>query len=858
MFCFVFFRSNGINGKTKPVKTEGKFISQIKKNLSQGRDLEGDQENSLTGKKPAKNTEKSKTSSGSVFSRLSEPTISSAKKSVKPVETAKPNSIKGGKTSVGKDSPKAPAPKENTVTKKQPPPVSERPKKSQSKEEVVENKESSKDLESKPKQQDTKEEEALKKDSECPIVEEVEHIEYPEILEFNKELLQEEGRRAAQKEETEQRLDSDSLNANNSSRLRKISEDSGDSSSGSYLNLKQKFFDNQETTFCTLDINSEMATAAVAPQEEDGILPNPTERIVISENKVKYINTNYKKVSAKMYDYRCDIKLKVGDQNFKAHRDVLSEASDYFSAMFSHNMKEKGQDEIELKDISPKGFSAMLDYFYHGHVTLEPSKVEEVIEGARFFHVDWLLEVCCEFLIQHLSLDNYNAVMEITDKYYLGDLRWDIFRFIGQNIAELTQQESFFENLSLELLLQFLMENIYSEASEFYLLDVVLRWVKTDEKNRKEHLLSLLRQIRFHTMETEELEALAPEVLEFPEIRDIVEDAMNYSLNIMGQCLKYGDMYKQRGARPVITILSFTNDGNILVYRDPSKCGLFVEELGPCGLDTASYQAMSQAKIGNFLYAAGGYDDMYCTVGRVFMFDPKYRGWTEVASMNEPRVSFAMCNSENRLFAVGGVNHTMNEESKEESEQVLASVEMYKPEDNTWTNLQPMPIKSSDQAAVFVNGCLYVTGGISAEPEDPVPLESTWCLKVDGSEGWVPKANMINGRQGHSITAVGGKLYALGGYTAKEDRITFTEQLNCEVFDLETGQWTEIAPTPEAFGHLLPYSAALFDKVFLMGGIDNNVNLYIYDPESDTWEEADVIGPNVQKLAILDVAYPYT
>lgn len=187
MFCFVFSRSNGINGKTKPVKTEGKFISQIKKNLSQGRDSEGDQEDSLTGKKPTKNTEKSKTSSGSVFSRLSEPTISSAKKSVKPVETAKPNSIKGGKTSVGKDSPKVPAPKENTATKKQPPPVLEKPKKSQSKEEVVEKKESSKDLENKPKQQYTREEEALKKDSENPIVEEVEHIEYPEILEFNKE-----------------------------------------------------------------------------------------------------------------------------------------------------------------------------------------------------------------------------------------------------------------------------------------------------------------------------------------------------------------------------------------------------------------------------------------------------------------------------------------------------------------------------------------------------------------------------------------------------------------------------------------------------------------------------------------------
>lgn len=94
-------------------------------------------------------------------------------------------------------------------------------------------------------------------------------------------------------------------------------------------------------------------------------------------------------------------------------------------------------------------------------------------------------------------------------------------------------------------------------------------------------------------MEIEELEVFVLEVLEFSEIRDIVEDVMNYSLNIMGQCLKYGDMYKQRGVRLVIIILFFINDGNILVYRDLLKCGLFVEEFGLCGLDIVLYQVMS-------------------------------------------------------------------------------------------------------------------------------------------------------------------------------------------------------------------------------------------------------------------------
>lgn len=81
-----------------------------------------------------------------------------------------------------------------------------------------------------------------------------------------------------------------------------------------------------------------------------------------------------------MFDYKCDIKLKVGSANFKAHREVLSEASDYFSAMFSHNMLEKEQDVIELREISAGGFSVILDYFYHGHVTIDHGNIEDVLE----------------------------------------------------------------------------------------------------------------------------------------------------------------------------------------------------------------------------------------------------------------------------------------------------------------------------------------------------------------------------------------------------------------------------------------------------------------------------------------------
>lgn len=603
---------------------------------------------------------------------------------------------------------------------------------------------------------------------------------------------------------------------------------------------------------CIIDLfQSKMATGA-DPESGDQPQVPQLEYIYVTNNKLKYMNKDFQKVNAKMYDYKCDIKLKVADQNYKAHKEVLSNASDYFNAMFSCNMKEKDQDVIELKEISPKGFSAMMDYFYHGHVTIDPDNIEDVIEAARFFHNDWLLECCCDFLIRHLSLENYSSVITLADKYWLGDLRWDIFRFIGENLGNLIQQENFYQNLSMELLLQFLMENIYVEAAERFVLEIILNWVRAKPEERKEHMLSLLRQVRFPLMEIEELETLPEEVLETTEIKDAVEDALNYNLNLMGQCMKRGEMYLQRGARTVIAIMSFTEEGNMVVYRDPEKPGFFVEQLGPVGLDTVDYQALGQTKLGNYLYAAGGYDGTYSSTNRVFRFDPRYRDWTEVACMNQARVSFAMCSSDTQLFVAGGVNRV------EEDETILDTVEVYTPEDNSWSPLQSVPIKCCDAALAYHNNCLYYTGGISIDPADPIPLDNTWCLDLSDGSGWVPKQSMMTGRQGHSLISHGNKLYAIGGLTSVDGLMTFKNCLTNEVYDFETNQWTEIAPTPEHYGQLFRNNGIIGNKIFFIGSTGVVANLFVYDIESDTWEECESIGPNMQKLAILDVAYPYT
>ena len=95
----------------------------------------------------------------------------------------------------------------------------------------------------------------------------------------------------------------------------------------------------------------------------------------VSEIKLKYLNRSYQKVSSKMYDYNCDVKLVVGTETFKAHRDVLVNASDYFSAMFTHDMRERQDDVIRLQEVSPRGFAAMIEYV----ASLQPAEADAVL-----------------------------------------------------------------------------------------------------------------------------------------------------------------------------------------------------------------------------------------------------------------------------------------------------------------------------------------------------------------------------------------------------------------------------------------------------------------------------------------------
>ena len=89
-----------------------------------------------------------------------------------------------------------------------------------------------------------------------------------------------------------------------------------------------------------------------------------------------------------------DVRLKVREDIFPAHRIVLAANSDYFHAMFTAGMKESNQEVIELKDksISPDVLKTVMDSIYTGDLNVDEENVFEVLAATDHIQVTTVVQ----------------------------------------------------------------------------------------------------------------------------------------------------------------------------------------------------------------------------------------------------------------------------------------------------------------------------------------------------------------------------------------------------------------------------------------------------------------------------------
>ena len=191
--------------------------------------------------------------------------------------------------------------------------------------------------------------------------------------------------------------------------------------------------------------------------------------------------------------------------------------------------------------------------------------------------------------------------------------------------------------------------------------------------------------------------------------------------------------------------------------------------------------------------------------------------WTAGTPLSEPRSEVAAAPLLGRIVVVGGFL---------ESGANSRRVDAYDPSRDAWTRLPDLPVSVDHAAAASVRGRLVVVGGYGADRQ---PLRAAFVF--DGS-GWRTLPAPPEERAAAAATATaGGTVWVVGGRT--RDGLATTML----ALDLRTLRW-RVVSGPRAREHLA--ATALGGRVYAIGGrvagYDTNLAaVEAYDPRTNRW-----------------------
>ncbi|XP_069013216.1 BTB/POZ domain-containing protein 2 [Embiotoca jacksoni] len=226
----------------------------------------------------------------------------------------------------------------------------------------------------------------------------------------------------------------------------------------------------------------------------------------------------------------------MGVQRIPAHRFVLAVGSAVFDAMFNGGMATTST-EIELPDVEPAAFLALLKFLYSDEVQIGPETVMTTLYTAKKYAVPALEAHCVEFLKKNLRADN--AFMLLTqarlfDEPQLASL---CLENIDKNTGDALAAEGF-TDIDLDTLVAVLERDTLG-VREVRLFVAAVRWAEAEThrqqlqptpENKRKVLGKALTLIRFPLMTIEEF-AAGPAQSNILTDREVVSLFLHFTVN---------------------------------------------------------------------------------------------------------------------------------------------------------------------------------------------------------------------------------------------------------------------------------------------------------------------------------------
>jgi N-acetylneuraminic acid mutarotase len=229
------------------------------------------------------------------------------------------------------------------------------------------------------------------------------------------------------------------------------------------------------------------------------------------------------------------------------------------------------------------------------------------------------------------------------------------------------------------------------------------------------------------------------------------------------------------------------------------------------------------------IYAIGGFDPESTPHSDVWVYDPVTDSWdTSKAPMPTARGAMGCAEVDGKLYVIGGAS------SGQLNPTIYSAVEMYDPITDTWTARMPMTTQTEGHTVSAVNGKIYSIGGLhqdntlwgSVTVEEYDPVTDTWTSKTNiPSRGWDQHSGVLDG-----------KIYVTGGVSGFGPGSGAEPVATLDVYDPISDSWdTSMAPMLTArYSHA---TGVVNGRIYAFGGFRHG-GLY---PPFKTVEQYDSI-----------------
>ncbi|XP_037780569.1 kelch-like protein 5 isoform X1 [Penaeus monodon] len=524
----------------------------------------------------------------------------------------------------------------------------------------------------------------------------------------------------------------------------------------------------------------------------------------------------------------CDVTLVAGSRRIRAHRLVLSAASDYFAAMFTSPVLEATQEEVVMRDMDSDALQTLINYCYTGTLELHEDTVEVVLSTAHHLLLTEVVDVCCDFLTKQLHPANCLGIQLFADTQGCSELHRIASTYTAEHFQEVTQHQEFLQ-LPTEEAARLLASDDLNVPSEELIFQALVTWLKYDLENRSKDMARLLGLVKLPLLSPQFLADHIETNLLFKEDRecqDLIVEALKYHLLPERRSTLQSPRTKPRKSTVGDLYVIGGMDSNKGGWRGSStgieKYNLRTNTWNTVGTMTGRRLQFGVAVLDGKLHVVGGRDG-FKTLNTVECYEPTTNVWTQLPPMSTHRHGLGVGVLEGPLYAVGG----------HDGWSYLNTVERWDPQARQWSYVAPMSTARSTVGVAVLNGRLYAVGGRDGSS----CLRTVECYDPHTNK-WTPCAPMARRRGGVGVGVVNGFLYAVGGHDAPASN-PCASRFDCvERYDPATDTWTQVACL--SLGCDSAGVSLLGDRLFCVGGYDGQTYLnlvHAYDPQTNEWTQ---------------------